>query len=74
MTVQQARNLKAHQIRKCRSYLRRANDLGLTPNGTFVRYWTQELQAWRLIPIPTLLAKRNHDGNHQKSVQRPHTD
>ena len=59
MTVQQARNLKAQQIRKCREYLRRANALGLTPKSTSVRYWTQELQAWRLIPIPTLLAQRN---------------
>ena len=74
MTVQPARNLKAQQIRKCRKYLRRASDLGLTSNATSVRYWIQELQAWRMIPIPTLMAQRSHNGNHQKSVQRPHTD
>ena len=59
MTVQQARNLKAQQIRKCRKHLRRASDLGLTPNATSVRYWAQEPHDWRLIPIPTLMAQRN---------------
>ena len=60
MTVQQALNLKAQQIRKCRKYLERANDLGRTEKTPSVRYWTQELQEWRILPIPTLMAKRKH--------------
>lgn len=41
MTLHQARNLKAHQIRTCRKYIRVAQSLGLTEASTSIRYWTQ---------------------------------
>ena len=55
MTLHQARNLKAQQIRLCRKYIRAAQSLGLTEKSTSIRYWTQQLQEWRAIPIPFIM-------------------
>lgn len=51
MNLNQARKLKAQQIRLCRKYLRIARSLGLTETSTSIRYWTQRLQEWRTTPI-----------------------
>lgn len=49
--VQAARDMKARQIRLCRSYLAKAKSLKLSPKSTSVRYWTNELNGWRELPI-----------------------
>ncbi|MYC75724.1 hypothetical protein F4X10_08180 [Candidatus Poribacteria bacterium] len=55
MTLHQARNLKAQQIRLCRKYLRVAQSLGLTEKSTSIRYWTQRLLEWRTMPIHSIM-------------------
>ena len=58
MTLHQARNLKAQQIRMCRKYIRVARSLGLTETSTSLRYWTQQLQEWRTTPIHFIMRER----------------
>jgi len=58
MTHTEARNLKAQQIRICRHYLAIAkNTLGLSPESTTVRYWTDTLKTWRAMPIAEIAAR-----------------
>ena len=51
MTIHEARNLKAQQIRMCRKYIRTARSLGLTETSTSLRYWTRQLQEWRTTSV-----------------------
>ncbi|MDE0681641.1 MAG: hypothetical protein OXI63_01880 [Candidatus Poribacteria bacterium] len=58
MTHTEARNLKAQQIRLCRHYLTVAKKtLGLSPESTTVRYWTDTLETWRATPITEIAAR-----------------
>lgn len=54
-TVQDARNLKARQIRTARKYLFVAKRLGLSEKSTSVKYWTQALQNWRNLRIDAIV-------------------
>ena len=64
MTHTEARNLKAQQIRLCRHYLTVAKKtLGLGPESTTVRYWTDTLENWRAMPIAEIAARSQKQGN-----------
>ena len=54
-TVQDARNLKAKQIRTARKYLSVAKRLGLSEKSTSVKHWTQVLEDWRFITIEAIV-------------------